>query len=108
MNPYYEFDQLPVEAFVVEDLDADYSYNTILFLRDKNTNMVFFAADSGCSCPKPFEEYEGDTWNDIQSKMKRVVLREALSQFESYSGRANKTPGDLKKWWKENSKRPKS
>lgn len=100
LNPYYDFDQLPVESFAVHDEDADYSYNTMLFLRDKNTRVVFFAADSGCCCPTPFEGYEGENWDEIRKKMERVVLREALSKFDSYTGRPNKTPVELEKWWR--------
>lgn len=102
-NPYYDSDQLPVEMFLVSDLDADYSFDYMIFLRDRNTGIVFFAYDSGCSCPKPFEDYEGTDWNEVRSKMERVTLREALKKLESYNRRADKTPTDLKKWWKKKS-----
>lgn len=38
---------------------ADYSFDTIVVFRDPITNDFFWARDSGCSCPSPFEDYEG-------------------------------------------------
>lgn len=37
----------------------DYEYNTLLFVAHAQSGRVFLAADSGCSCPVPFE---GDRW----------------------------------------------
>lgn len=38
--------------------DLSYAYNSIIALRDLETGKVYLAADSGCSCPKPFEEFK--------------------------------------------------
>ncbi|TVZ01222.1 hypothetical protein EAS64_33630 [Trebonia kvetii] len=41
----------------VEDEYASYSFTTFVILRDPATGEVFYASDSGCSCPSPFEDY---------------------------------------------------
>lgn len=44
---------------IIDDLeqpDLSYEYNTIIAWRDLATGKVYIAADSGCSCPTPFEQ----------------------------------------------------
>ena len=58
----------------IEHSDGYYEYDTQLFLKHQD-GRVFFAEDSGCSCPTPFESYEG-----IES-LERVTL-ENFEEFE--------------------------
>lgn len=40
----------------LDDPNANYSFHTIIAFRDLKTHAVYLAADSGCSCPRPFED----------------------------------------------------
>jgi hypothetical protein len=41
----------------VEWDDEDYQFNITAVWRDKETGQIYWADDSGCSCPSPFEDY---------------------------------------------------
>lgn len=40
----------------LEDPDASYTFDTVVVWRQADTGLLFFARDSGCSCPVPFED----------------------------------------------------
>ena len=40
----------------LDDENASYSYDTLIVLRDDVTGDLYAVADSGCSCPTPFED----------------------------------------------------
>lgn len=40
----------------LEDENANYSYDTLIVIRDDVTGNLYAAHDSGCSCPTPFED----------------------------------------------------
>jgi len=57
-NVYYDPGELGLE--IVDTLDEPhlcYQYNTFLVVRHEASGRVFYAYDSGCSCPTPFEGY---------------------------------------------------
>lgn len=41
--------------------DLCYEFNDLIVLKHKESGKLFWATDSGCSCPTPFEGY---TFND--------------------------------------------
>ena len=43
----------------VDDADACYSFDTVVVWQDPITFEYFWADDSGCSCPSPFEDVLG-------------------------------------------------
>ncbi len=43
----------------VEWDDESYEFNMTAVWRDKETGQFYWADDSGCSCPSPFEDYHG-------------------------------------------------
>lgn len=59
-NPYYHPEKVGLEIVaLLEDADANYSFDTVLVVRDTQGTLSgpFYAAhDSGCSCPTPFED----------------------------------------------------
>lgn len=62
MNPYYDTNDRPNEVGLVklgelDEADLCYEYNTLLVVKHEPTGRVFYATDSGCSCPTPFEHY---------------------------------------------------
>lgn len=57
-NPYYAPEKCGVKLIgVLEDVGADYSFDTIIVIQDLETRQVYAAHDEGCSCPTPFENY---------------------------------------------------
>lgn len=83
MNPSYDSDTLGWETFEVEYGEPDYSYDTLKFWKTKD-GVVLMAHDSGCSCPSPFEAYEGKTEAEIIQKLERVgSVKQAKAAYES-------------------------
>ena len=39
--------------------DACYRFNAVILFEDLDTGLKWFASDSGCSCPRPFENVRG-------------------------------------------------
>lgn len=65
INPYYS----PAECglTIVGTLDEDdlsYAYNTLVVWRHDASGRLFYAQDSGCSCPTPFEDYHFNSPDD--------------------------------------------
>lgn len=45
---------------IIDTLDESglsYEYNTLIVLGHLDSGRLYFATDSGCSCPTPFENY---------------------------------------------------
>lgn len=58
-NPYYNPEAVGAERIgELERPNLSYAFSIFLVLREKATGLVFFADDSGCSCPSPFEDHE--------------------------------------------------
>ena len=57
-NVYY--DPAASGLVSVDSLDESglcYEFNTLMVVKHKATGRVFYAHDSGCSCPTPFENF---------------------------------------------------
>ena len=59
MNTVYSFpDHFGLEIVsCIDDPQASYEFDMMMVWRDRE-GRLFWAADSGCSCPEPFESYE--------------------------------------------------
>lgn len=56
---YYNPEAYGLEAVsTLEDPNASYSFDTVALWRRIADGKLFWAADSGCSCPTPFDEYD--------------------------------------------------
>lgn len=85
INPYYNPDKLGLELLSFDEPDMSYEYNTLCFWKTEN-GLIFTASDSGCSCPTPFENYEGETQKEVIQQLERVGTEEqALSIFDSWN-----------------------
>ena len=60
----------------VDDPDACYSFDMIVLWRHDETGSLYWAQDSGCSCPSPFEDFTSldalelltdDTWAKFEA-----------------------------------------
>ena len=101
MNPYYDSDKL---NWTLHSLERDLSYEfDILAFWITPENEVYTAADAGCSCPTPFEDYEGTTPEEIKAKLTRVEsLKQATEIVQQWLGpvicRPNERPGLAQVW----------
>lgn len=110
MNPYYDSDKLGWKKLELDQDDLAYEYNTLCFWKTK-TGLIFSASDSGCSCPIPFQDYEGETEEDIIKKLERIgSLDQATALISSWNERYGykskvslneilKIREDLKNWF---------
>lgn len=56
MNIYYDPEKFGLSIFdEIEWSDGCYQFDLTVVWRKVNTNEFFYAEDSGCSCPSPFE-----------------------------------------------------
>lgn len=66
-NIYYspeKFDLAPLAE--LELSEPDYSFDTLVVWRHTKTGRLYWAHDSGCSCPSPFEDYTSiDMLNEL-------------------------------------------
>jgi hypothetical protein len=101
VNPHYQPEKLGIiEIFEVQDDDLCYDFDILLFLVHSD-GRVFSANDSGCSCPTPFEDYEGTTIDECKLELVTSVpqaVRLYTEWANSNFGRkkASKTEGDVR------------
>jgi hypothetical protein len=85
MNPYYDPEKLELELVSYDEPNLSYQYNTLCFWATKD-GRIYSASDSGCSCPIPFEDYEGETQDEVLQKLERVgSVVQAESIFDSWN-----------------------
>lgn len=57
-NIYYDPDKFGLKVVAVIELeDEPYSFDTLVVWEEISTGRHWWARDSGCSCPTPFENY---------------------------------------------------
>jgi hypothetical protein len=85
INPYYSPELLELDMISFDQPDLSYEYNTLCFWATKD-GRVFYATDSGCSCPTPFEDYEGQTTDQVIQILERVgSVEQAEKIFNSWN-----------------------
>jgi hypothetical protein len=85
MNPYYNPESLDLEMLAFDEPGLSYEFNTLCFWATKN-GRVYSAEDSGCSCPTPFEDYEGETQDEVLQKLSRVgSIAQAEAEFDNWN-----------------------
>lgn len=86
MNIYYSPEKFGLEIIdEVEWDDEPYQFNYTVVWRDLTTGQLFYASDSGCSCPSPFEDLGVNDLNEIS--------RENLMEFIDYINNKVQTGG---------------
>jgi len=79
-NIYYSPDEYGVHVFGEVDLaEPYYSFDLLVVWRDASRSF-YFATDSGCSCPAPFENVR--SVEDLEGPMKAAELVKFLETFE--------------------------
>ena len=54
---YYQPEKFNLESIGSVDIADSYEFNIIAVWKHKPTGKLYWAQDSGCSCPTPFEDY---------------------------------------------------
>jgi len=67
----------------IEFSDGDYQFDTRIFLLDLETNKIYTARDSGCSCPTPFETIL--TMDDLSEVTDISFYREEINEDVNYN-----------------------
>ena len=80
-NIYYNPEDHGLTIVASVDAGGDYDYDTLLVFEDADGNL-YWADDAGCSCPVPFEDYEGvGDLNPITPKTRDGLHRWATEHF---------------------------
>jgi hypothetical protein len=58
-NIYYHPEKCGLELLDVLEEPLDYEFNMLGLWRETSTGKMYWAQDSGCSCPTPFDDYCG-------------------------------------------------
>src|ERR1041384_858404 len=85
INPYFNPEKLDLEMLTFDEPDLNYEYNTLCFWVTKD-GRIYSANDNGCSCPTPFEDYEGSNQDEVLKKLVRVgSVQYAESLFNDWN-----------------------
>jgi hypothetical protein len=55
-NVYNRLENFGLKIIAESDIGDGYSFNRMVVFADVETGEMFYAQDSGCSCPSPFED----------------------------------------------------
>lgn len=85
-NVYYHPEKHDLEKVLEGDRSSgDYEFDILCIWRGMNDKKLYYATDSGCSCPSPFEDHNGlDSLTPILPETLDVFETEALAK--SYGG----------------------
>lgn len=89
-NPYYnpeKFDLTPIAE--LEMYEPNYSFDTVVVWKHNENGLLYWAHDSGCSCPSPFEEYTSLEQLSVLVSTDYDMLRRYVS--ESYDAAARQS-----------------
>ena len=89
-NVYYSPDKSGLSNIVtLDEPGRSYDYRTLIVVQDNKIGRVFYAEDSGCSCPTPFEDYIFTSADD--TNMDEVTQ----FNFGVFEGQVNNFPMDM-------------
>ena len=108
INPHYNPEKLNLEQLQFDD-NGGYDFDMLCFWATE-TGQIYSAKDAGCSCPTPFEDYEGIDQKSVLQQLERIgSLEQAENIFDewntSYDGSNKKVNEEnkhyLTEWIKE-------
>jgi hypothetical protein len=84
MDIYFDPSKFGLEVLTQVDLsEPDYSFDYLVVWRNLESGKLFYATDSGCSCPSPFEEHgitDLEPFDDVQ------VVQKLLTDYAMRNG----------------------
>jgi hypothetical protein len=78
-NPYYSPELCGLEIFTSIDTAGSYEFDIFVIWKKLDDNTLWYAQDSGCSCPTPFEDFNSlsdltpiteETWHGFKEALK--------------------------------------
>lgn len=80
-NPYYHPEKFGLEIVGTAELeDEPYQFDLLVVWRDVDGNL-YYAHDTGCSCPSPFEEF-----NSVDDLDKLISLDDLQEYRKGWDG----------------------
>ena len=78
-NIYYDTIEGLTRVGELDEPNLSYEYNMLIVLQHTPSGRLFWAKDSGCSCPTPFEDYyfKSPDDNDLQE----ITPGDSLTEF---------------------------
>lgn len=76
---------------VIEDPDASYDFDTMVLFRHVETGALYWAQDSGCSCPSPFEDYDSIESLSLLSDAAWPEFEAEVNAWNEYKGAEGET-----------------
>ena len=86
-NPYYSPESAGLVLLGTVEKEPEYDFDIVCLWQHEESGKVYFAADSGCSCPTPFEDYRFNgpddhnlteltrgTWREFEAALDNVYL----------------------------------
>lgn len=64
-NPYYSPEKCGLGIFDEIDTGAAYEFDMFIIWEKLDDKTLWWATDSGCSCPTPFEDHREDDLKEI-------------------------------------------
>ena len=58
-NVYYSPERFGLKVMWMVEAEPDYDFDMVVVWKRVSDGALFWAHDSGCSCPSPFEDYHG-------------------------------------------------
>lgn len=92
MNIYYTLEKWDLEIVAILDREnCSYEFDMFVVWKDKK-NRLYYASDSGCSCPSPFEN---TGLADLVQATKSEVLAAADEWNKYYDNTTKASPGPM-------------
>jgi hypothetical protein len=82
-NIYYDPKEFGLEILSeIEPKDLSYEFEMFVVWRDPKSRELFYAQDSGCSCPTPFEDFRD---RDSLTRIDRANLEQFEQEVMSWN-----------------------
>ena len=92
-NVYYDPEKFGLTTVGEIDAGGGYDFDTFVLWRDNGTGRLWWAEDSGCSCPTPFEDVSfADGMHEIHTA---AELHAALQKWCEDSYRPDFTAAEI-------------
>lgn len=78
-GPYYSPEALSLEILCSKDIAGDYEFDMCVMWKHGPSGRLFYAFDSGCSCPTP---YEGVWFNEEGGKISTSMQEITVTNWE--------------------------
>lgn len=92
INVYDNPDKCGLEIVgLMEEADMSYEFNMFLVLQHNQSRKLYYARDSGCSCPTPFEGYHFNSPDDTDLE---PIDEFSMDSFEMAVNKFPSTPSE--------------